>query len=163
MQTLSDEAEIRQLAVVSRSDAAQYRIRSYLSAQTHGRRSTVAWVWDVYDADQHRILRISGEEPASNAGAGTWAVADDQVLRRVAYNGMDRLVAFMQAPDAAPPSVPPAPSERVASANDDFVSKTAGIDPIATAAAAPADVPLPRRRPIETGAAQSMAYLDTPQ
>ena len=113
MQDLGDEAIARQMAVVSRQGPAQYRVRGYLAALVEGKRRTtvISWVWDVYDADQQRAVRISGEEPASGSGRGTWAAADDGVLRRVATTSMDRLAAFLAAPDAqpAPPAVPAAP------------------------------------------------------
>ena len=110
VQDLSDEAAARQMAVVSRGSPAQYRVRGYLAALVGKRRTTViSWVWDVYDTNQQRALRISGEEPASRSGNGTWAAADEQVLRRIAKTGMDRLAAFLAAPDAEP-SPPAAPS-----------------------------------------------------
>ena len=38
----------------------------------------IAWVWDVYDSNQQRALRLSGEEPAGKVGRGdAWAAADD--------------------------------------------------------------------------------------
>jgi hypothetical protein len=111
VQDLSDEAVSRQMAVVSRDGPAQYRVRGYLAALVDGhRRATViSWVWDVYDADQHRALRITGEEPASTSGRGTWAAADERVLRRIAKDGMERLAAFLAAPDAGPSSLPEPP------------------------------------------------------
>ena len=66
-------------------------------------------MWDVYDLDQRRAQRISGEEKTGGAGRGTWAAADDQVLRRIAKSGMDQLAAFLAAPDMPPPSAPAAP------------------------------------------------------
>ncbi len=112
VQDLNDEAAARQMAVVSRAAPAQYRVRGYLAALVGKRRATViAWVWDVYTADQSRVMRITGEEPASASGRGTWAAADDRVLRRIAKSGMDQLAAFLAAPGAAP--APPAvPTER---------------------------------------------------
>jgi hypothetical protein len=114
VQDLSDEALAREMAVVSREAPAQYRVRGYLAALVNKKRTTViAWVWDVYDADQRRALRISGEEPAAGSGKGTWAAADDQVLRRIAKAGMDRLAAFLAAPPpAAEPPAPAAPDNR---------------------------------------------------
>jgi hypothetical protein len=115
VQDLSDEAAARQMAVVSRESQAQYRVRGYLAALVNKQRATViSWVWDVYDANQERAIRISGEEPASRSGRGTWAAADDQVLRRIAKTGMDRLAAFLAAPDAQPgtPGVPATPDSR---------------------------------------------------
>jgi hypothetical protein len=144
VRALSFEAETRQVAVVSRTDNAQYRVRAYLAAQSQGKTSTVAWVWDVYDADQRRAVRFAGEEPASTAGTGTWAIADDQVLRRIAYRGMDRLVAFLTAPGSntgsPPPAVPPSAGPAVAAADDDSPSKTTGMSPPARAAASPVTV-----------------------
>jgi hypothetical protein len=107
VQNLSDEANARQMAIVSREAPAQFRVRGYLAAMTDKRRtSVIAWVLDVYDIDQRRAVRLTGEEKTGGAGRGTWAVADDQVLRRIARNGMDQLAAFLAAPDA--PQAPPA-------------------------------------------------------
>ena len=107
VQDLNDEAAGRQMAVVSRAAPAQYRVRGYLAALVGKRRATViTWVWDVYGADQNRIVRITGEEPASASGRGTWAAADERVLRRIAKSGMDQLAAFLTAPNSLP--VPPA-------------------------------------------------------
>lgn len=117
VQNLSAEAEARQIAVVSRESAAHYRVRAYLATIVHPKRSVIAWVWDVYDSGQQRVLRITGEEPVSGAGRTTWAAAEDQVMRRIARTGMDRLVAFLAAPRdsaAAPPSLPAPAEERVA-------------------------------------------------
>ncbi len=103
---LSAEAEARQLSVVSREAPAQYRIRAYAATIVHPKRSVVSWVWDIYDADQKRVLRITGEEPVSGAGRTTWAAADDQVVRRMTRNGMDRLAAFLGAPNREPDAAP---------------------------------------------------------
>src|SRR5665213_1624594 len=61
--SLNDEASARQIAVVARSSAATYRVRGYVSALVERDKTTFAWVWDVYDTDKHRALRLSGEEP----------------------------------------------------------------------------------------------------
>jgi hypothetical protein len=186
VQDLSDEADLRQLAVVSRQTPAQYRIRGYVAAQTQSNRSTIAWTLDVYDSQRQRALRITGEEPASASGRGTWAVADDQVLRRIAYNSMDRLVAFLASPNAGPDGSPEAvpetaPGSRRAfttASADDFAPESAGIfrnsqnppagdaapasEPVvADALAESPAVPLPRRRPATAGykSPDNLAYL----
>src|SRR5690349_7868933 len=125
VQDISDEANARQMAIVSREAPSQFRVRGYLAALVEKRRGTViAWVWDVYDIDQRRTLRLSGEEKTSGAGRGTWAAADDQLLRRIAKNGIDQLAAFLAAPDApqSPPFVP-APAGPNVAANDDLTSR----------------------------------------
>jgi hypothetical protein len=104
---LDSESKLRKLSIVSREGPATYRVRSYLAAQiSHGDRSTIAWVWDVYDRDQQRALRLSGEEPAGKPGPDPWTAADDLVLRKIAQAGFSGLSAMINA--AAPPDEPPA-------------------------------------------------------
>jgi hypothetical protein len=109
---LDSESKLRNLSIVSREGSASYRVRSYLSAQVSHGRTTIAWVWDVYDRDQQRALRLSGEEPAGKAGRDPWAAADDLLLRKIAQAGLSGLSAMVNgtAPDAPPPE--PAPGRR---------------------------------------------------
>jgi hypothetical protein len=111
---LDSESKLRNLSMVSREDSASYRVRSYLSAQvSRGGRTVIAWVWDVYDRDQQRALRLSGEEPAGKAARDPWIAADDLVLRKIAQAGLSGLSAMVNgtAPADAPPPVP-APGKR---------------------------------------------------
>src|SRR6185295_8983559 len=101
------ESKLRNLAIVSRESGASYRIRGYLAAQVSRGRATIAWVWDVYDRDQQRTLRLSGEEPAGKAGRDAWAAADDVVLRRIAQAGLTGLSGMMNG--TAPLELPAAP------------------------------------------------------
>jgi hypothetical protein len=117
--TLSAEAQARQVQVVSRTGAPAYRIRGYLAAIVVGGKSHISWVWDVYDADKRRVLRIAGEEAAGRPGANAWAVADEQMVRRIARTSMDRLATFLAAPPAPPAVEPGQPGQpAVASADD---------------------------------------------
>ena len=110
---LDSESKLRHLSIVSREGAASYRVRSYLSAQVNHGRTTIAWVWDVYDRDQQRALRLSGEEPAGKAGRDPWTAADDLVLRRIAQAGLSGLSGMINgtAPADVPPPAP-APAKR---------------------------------------------------
>ena len=116
---LSAEAQGRQLAIASREGAANYRVRGYLAAQVIRGRTHISWVWDVYDDDKLRALRIVGEEAGGRAGADPWSVADEAMLRRIARASMERLAGFVAQ------------------------SGRAGCDP----ATAVADTPEPARRP----------------
>jgi hypothetical protein len=119
---LDSESKLRNLSIVSRAGTASYRVRSYLAAQVNRGRATIAWVWDVYDQNQQRALRLSGEEPAGKAGRDAWAAANDMVLRKIAQAGLSGLSSMINgtAP-AEPPQAPPwAPTKRgpaVAGAN----------------------------------------------
>ncbi len=104
---LDSESKLRNLSIVSREGAASYRVRSYLAAHVSHGRATIAWVWDVYDGDQQRTLRLSGEEPAGKAGRDPWTAADDMVLRKIAQAGLSGLSAMV---NGAGPDAPPAPA-----------------------------------------------------
>jgi hypothetical protein len=109
---LDSESKLRNLSIVSREGGASYRIRTYLSAQVVRGRTMIAWVWDVYDNNQQRALRLSGEEPAGKAGRDAWAAADDLVLRKIAQAGLSGLSGMINGtPADAPPSAP-APGRR---------------------------------------------------
>ena len=113
---LDSESKQRSLAVVSREAPAAFRIRSYLSAQIVHGKTVIAWVWDVYDTQQQRALRLSGEEPAGKAGPDPWAAADDPVLRKIAQAGFSDLSNMIntRVPDA-PTRNPNSPGPAVAS------------------------------------------------
>jgi len=127
---LDSESKLRNLSIVSREGSASYRVRSYLAAQISHGRTTIAWVWDVYDRDQQRALRLSGEELAGKSGRDPWTTADDLVLRKIAQAGFAGLSGMINGtgPAAAPPPGPApdrrgpavASAEQPASASDTF-------------------------------------------
>src|SRR6266576_4318530 len=92
---LESESKLRNLSIVSREGAASYRVRSYLSAQVVRGKTVIAWVWDVYDNNQQRALRLSGEEPAGRAGRDALAAADDLLLRQIAQAGLRGLTCMI--------------------------------------------------------------------
>ena len=112
---LDSETKLRSLAVVSRESPAAYRVRSYLSAQTVRGKAVIAWVWDVYDRDQQRALRLAGEEPAGKGGRDAlrdpWAAADDLLLRKIAQAGLSGLTSMIQGTPEDPQPAP-GPSKR---------------------------------------------------
>ncbi|AMA55974.1 hypothetical protein [Bradyrhizobium sp. CCGE-LA001] len=104
---LDSESKLRSLSVVSREGSAAYRVRSYLSAQIVRGKTVIAWVWDVYDANQQRALRLSGEEPTSaKAGRDAWGAADDLVLRKIAQAGFSGLSNMINGTPDAPGAAP---------------------------------------------------------
>jgi hypothetical protein len=111
---LDSESKLRSFSIVSREGSAAYRVRGYLSAQVKHGRTVIAWVWDVYDRDQQRALRLSGEEPAGKAGRDAtrdaWAAADDLVLRKIAQAGLSGLSSMINGTPADSPPPTPAPS-----------------------------------------------------
>lgn len=108
VRVIDSESQARNVSVVSRNAAPGYRIRGYLSAQLRGGKTVIAWVWDVYDSNQQRALRLTGEEPAGKAGRDAWAAADDQLLRRIAQSGLISLSGLVNG--TAPPEEPSLPT-----------------------------------------------------
>jgi hypothetical protein len=161
VRNLNDQAQSRRLAVISREQPSAYRVRGYLAAKVTKHQTTVSWVWDIFDQDEHRALRISGEETAKVRHKDAWAAADDGMLQRIAQSSMEQLAAFLTSPEVAPGTAP-APEAQVALAGStDSSPESAGIfrifrseaDPVSTANAEQSGedetgpVPLPRRRP----------------
>ncbi len=129
---LDSETKLRSLAIVSRDAPAAYRVRSYLSAQVVHGRTVIAWVWDVYDRDQQRALRLSGEEPAGKSGRDAtrdpWAAADDLVLRKIAQAGLSGLTSMVNGTPADTPQPAPVPAGKhgPAVASNDAPDATSG-------------------------------------
>jgi hypothetical protein len=120
---LDSESKLRSLSIVSREGTASYRVRSYLAAEINRGRTTIAWVWDVYDQTQQRALRLSGEEPAGKTGRDGWAAVDDVVLRKIAQAGLSGLANMINgtppadAPQTPPPAAPSRHGPAIASAD----------------------------------------------
>jgi len=159
---LNDEAQARHLAIISREQSSAYRVRGYLAVKVTKHQTTVSWVWDVFDQEETRTLRISGEETIKGRHRDAWAAVDDAMLRRIARTSMEQLGAFLTSPAVAPGTSPPPAEAQVATADvNESSPEAAGIfriswpqvDPISTDAAETGDaenageVPLPRRRP----------------
>jgi len=162
---LNDEAEARQVPVVTREGFAPYRVRGYTAVGIHKGQAIVSWVWDVYDAQSARVMRLSGEEKAGRAGKDAWQAVNDEVVARIARNGMQQLAGYFQgAPqgnDSVPASPAPAPAtpSTAIAGNDDFHPETYGItrhpdtaqEQAPVTAEAPTAMPTPRKRPAHAG------------
>jgi hypothetical protein len=98
---LTQEANARKVAMVSREQPAQYIIRGYMAAHVQGQKTTITWVWDVFTADHERVARFSGDVPGAPSERA-WAAADDAVVARMAQDGISRLAAFLAASAPAP-------------------------------------------------------------
>jgi hypothetical protein len=119
---LNDEAEARKVPVVTREGFAPYRIKGYVSVWTRGRQATMSWVWEVFNSQGERVLRIAGDEQAGKAGRDAWQTVSDEVLARAARDGMEQLSVYFRGPELQGPAVasgspPPPAAERPAPAS----------------------------------------------
>lgn len=140
VQNLNDEAQSRQLAVISREQASVYRVRGYLAAHVVQGRTTISWVWDVFDKDENRALRVAGEETVKGRPRDAWTVADNAMLKRIARTSMDQIATFLTSPEVAPGTAPApaAPSEGTLISVNDPSPEAAGIFRIPQATVDPA-------------------------
>jgi predicted small secreted protein len=119
---LNEEAEAKKVPVVTREGFAPYRIKGYASVWTKGRQATMSWVWEVFDSNGERVVRIAGDEKAGSAGRDAWQAVNDEVLARAARSGMEQLAVYFRGPDtqaqavatAAPEAAPPPAADQPA-------------------------------------------------
>jgi hypothetical protein len=160
VKNLNSEAQARHLAVTARDQPSAYRVRGYLAAETAKGKTTIAWVWDVFDRDQQRVLRVSGAQSEKGRHRDAWSVADDAMLQHIAHSSMDQLAAFLTSPAATPSAPAPAPAAVALIGDHPVTPEEAGIfrifkpksGPVPKAEPDPAQhqavmVPLPRSRP----------------
>jgi hypothetical protein len=187
---LKEEAAQHQITAGSPGEV-NYRLRGYLASQsddgtaantsssvhsdttssaTTSIMTSIAWTLDVYDGDQHLVIRLGGKEKVADR---LWAANDDLALRRVARAGMDQLAAFLATSRTPSAGGPVAAPQRTVSGSgwlDDWTPEASGIfrifgrEPPGPATAAEArvqppagDVPLPRGRPAPAGSASGAA------
>src|SRR5687767_8456124 len=94
---LNSEAKSRQLTVLSRDDEPTYRARGYMGAQIKTREASITWVWDVYDGERQRVLRISGEEKVAGKHRNPWEALDEAAVQRIASKSVEQIGAFLTA------------------------------------------------------------------
>ncbi len=114
---LNSEAETRRVAVASRTGGAAYRVKGYLAMHVQKGTATVSYAWDVYDRNQNRVARLSGEEPAGRVKgkvSDSWAACDDKVLARIADKSMASLAETLGVGGTAPAAAAAAPAATAA-------------------------------------------------
>jgi hypothetical protein len=148
VKSLNAEAQARQLAVASRDSQAAYRVRGYLAAEVNKGKTTISWVWDVFDRDEHRVLRVTGAETEKGRHRDAWRVADDAMLQRIAHSSMTELAAFLTSPAVTPNAPAPAPAQVALIGDQDVTPEDAGIFRIfkPQAGRTPANAPAPGRQ-----------------
>jgi hypothetical protein len=88
------EAKARDISLAE-SKKANYLVRGYLSAATHGAQTEVACVFDVFDANRQRAQRIEDRVTVDKAAADPWSAVDQSVLTAVAAKSADDLANFL--------------------------------------------------------------------
>ena len=126
---LGEEATAHRVAMVSREQPAQYRIRGYVAAHVQGKRTTITWIWDVFNSDRERAVRLGGEVPGAPSDRA-WAAAVDAVVARIARDGMSRLAAFLASPGSPGEFLPPREEASSVASTTDTEASLAFLPPL---------------------------------
>jgi len=128
--SLTSEAKSQQVPVVSREARnAAYRVRGYFAAAVQNGQGEVDWVWDVFDADRERVLRVAGTEKVG-AGKDVWNKLDDEAVNRIAARSLGEITTRLAAG--------PAPSQPAAPATPEEIEAAPPVQPDDTSAVAAA-------------------------
>ncbi|MFC4172246.1 hypothetical protein ACFOYU_09270 [Microvirga sp. GCM10011540] len=93
---LNTAASDRKVELVGASADARYRVRGYLSTETTGGETKVAYVWDVFDSQRRRAKRLAGSSPAQ-VSSGSLTDLDKETLAKLAGASMDEIAEFLSA------------------------------------------------------------------
>jgi hypothetical protein len=96
---LATAASDRKVELVGSSAEARYRVRGYLSTETSDGETTVAYVWDVFDAQKRRAKRLAGSSPV-RVPSGSISSLDKETLAKLAQSSMDEIAEFLTAAKA---------------------------------------------------------------
>jgi hypothetical protein len=95
---LTDAAASRKVDLVTAATPARYRVRGYLSTEeTSGGETSVAYVWDVFDAQKKRAQRLVGSSRVRAATSQGWSEFDTETLAELAGASMDEIAGFLSA------------------------------------------------------------------
>jgi hypothetical protein len=123
---LGREAQNREINVAA-ADKANYLVRGYLNAYPQGSGTTVAFVFDVFDAKKRLAQRIEDQVEIAATAADPWSLVDQAVLAAVAAKGAEDLADFLtNTPEAVAASAGrPANAHQLADGGQTTVTATA--------------------------------------
>jgi hypothetical protein len=98
-------AAAHEVTMVDDGAAARFHLRGYLTPSTgDDGRTTLAYVWDVFDTANQRAQRVTGTEEVAVDPSDPWSGVDERRLQRIANKSMDGIADFLaSAGTAAPP------------------------------------------------------------
>lgn len=115
---LASSARARNIKLVRRADSsAPYRVLGYLSAVGGDAGVEVTFVWDIVDAQNNRVHRVTGVEVAATASADPWSGVSDPDLQDIAARTIEDIYAWVNRLPAPPqrqqPATPAAASAKL--------------------------------------------------
>lgn len=94
---LGQRAVGNDLIVVSKGDPKlRYRVKGYFAAESSAERTTVSYIWDVFDKDNQRVHRFDGITYAPSSGASDpWGAVTPEAIDSIANATTSELSRFL--------------------------------------------------------------------
>ena len=75
---------------------ANYDMKGYFSAITESGKTTVIFVWDVFDASGNRLHRIQGQESAPGSSPDGWSSVSSRVMETIGTRTVDEFASWLE-------------------------------------------------------------------
>ena len=93
---LAQRARARGIRLAGNTDpSTTHVLKGYFSTLTEGGRTTVIYVWDVYDPSGNRLHRINGQQKAPAGGGEGWAAVTPATMQAIADSTIDQLASWL--------------------------------------------------------------------
>jgi hypothetical protein len=93
---VADQASARRIDLVAGAADPRYRLRGYVSASsTDDGNTTLALVFDVYDASKKRAQRVSTSTIAKGQAGDPWSLIGPSQIAVAASDSMNEIAAFL--------------------------------------------------------------------
>ena len=93
---LAQRARARGIRLAGNTDpSTTHVLKGYFSTLTEGGRTTVIYVWDVYDPSGNRLHRINGQQKAPAGGGEGWAAVPPATMQAIADSTIDQLASWL--------------------------------------------------------------------
>ncbi|MEW9804617.1 hypothetical protein [Mesorhizobium marinum] len=93
---LAQRARARGIRLAGNADpSTTHVLKGYFSTLTEGGRTTVIYVWDVYDTAGNRLHRINGQQKAPAGKGEGWASVPPATMQAIADSTVDQLTSWL--------------------------------------------------------------------
>ena len=93
---LAQRARARGIRLAGNTDpSTTHVLKGYFSTLTEGGRTTVIYVWDVYDPSGNRLHRINGQQKAPAGSGEGWAAVPPATMQAIADSTIDQLASWL--------------------------------------------------------------------
>ncbi len=94
---ISSRSSERGISVVPPGTSrATYDMKGYFSAITESGKTTVIFVWDVFDTSGNRLHRIQGQETAPGTSPDGWSSVSSRMMESIGARTVDEFASWLE-------------------------------------------------------------------